>query len=391
MSSARQSLPRHPVGFYVVCVAVFLERWAAAMLGSTVILMLCERYGHERNEALRLAGLFNATSYLATLPGGLAIDGVLDPRRALGLGTALLALGYAALTQGIPGAIWLAIPLLVCGHGLFKPSTQAMLARLYVFDPGRLDAAQIIFYQAVNAGTVIGALSAGGFVHARQWRAQFAVAAIVMLAGRIALALGKDVLRLPQVKPPALSSELIEPRPTLAGSRARAIATLTLAMMLYTIGFGQVEGSLFLWAKDRTDRVLCGFEIPAGWFVGLPALLVVLLAPAQLAVLPEIRRRMSTQRLTAWGLAAVALAFTVLIPQTLGSAGHRVSMVWLLTCMTLLVFGELLIAPLGLSTILRLTPRRFVGVVVGAWYVAGALGRGLAGEIGALWMGRIGL
>jgi proton-dependent oligopeptide transporter, POT family len=99
---------------------------------------------------------------------------------------------------------------------------------------------------------------------------------------------------------------------------------------------------------------------------------------------------MNTQRLAAWGLAAVALAFTILIPQTYGSADHRVSMVWLIVCMTLLVVGELLIAPLGLSTILRLTPPRFVGVVVGAWYVAGALGHGLAGEVGALWMNRMG-
>lgn len=59
--------------------------------------------------------------------------------------------------------------------------------------------------------------------------------------------------------------------------------------MLYTIGLGQVEGSLFLWEQDRTDRILFGFEVPAAWFAGLPALLVVILAPAQLARLPRIR------------------------------------------------------------------------------------------------------
>jgi dipeptide/tripeptide permease len=47
------------------------------------------------------------------------------------------------------------------------------------------------------------------------------------------------------------------------------------------------------------------------------------------------------------------------------SGGHRVSMAWLIACMTLLVVGELLVAPLGLSMMLRLTPPRFVGVVVG--------------------------
>ncbi len=72
-------------------------------------------------------------------------------------------------------------------------------------------------------------------------------------------------------------------------------------MMIFTVGFGQVEGALFLWAQDRTDRILLGFEIPAAWFVGLPALLVLLLAPAQLALLPRIQHRVSTPRLIALG------------------------------------------------------------------------------------------
>jgi POT family proton-dependent oligopeptide transporter len=54
--------------------------------------------------------------------------------------------------------------------------------------------------------------------------------------------------------------------------------------------------------------------------------------------------------------------------------------------MTLLVTGELLISPLGLSLLLRLAPPRFVGVVLGVWYVAGALGCWLAGELGALFV-----
>ena len=48
----------------------------------------------------------------------------------------------------------------------------------------------------------------------------------------------------------------------------------------------------------------------------------------------------------------------------------------------MIVIRELPVAPLGLSLLLRLAPPRYVGVVVGVWYVAGALGCWLAGEIG---------
>ena len=132
--------------------------------------------------------------------------------------------------------------------------------------------------------------------------------------------------------------------------------------------------------------MLVGWTVPAAWFVGLPALLVLLLAPLQLALLPRLQRRLTTPRLVGLGLVATVLGFAVLIPPSLLFADQRVSMLWLLACMTLLVVGELLIAPLGLSLVLRLAPPRFVGVVVGMWYVAGAIGCWLAGELGALWM-----
>lgn len=377
---------RHPVGFYIVCLAVFCERWAAAMLGSTVVLMLCERYGYARGDALRMAGLVNAVSYLATLPGGLAVDRVLGSHRSLGAGMALLALGYAALAQTSPAALWLSLGLLVLGHALFKPSTQAVIARMYALDDVRLDAAQIAFYLAVNAGGVVGAVLAGLLVRGHDFRSPCAVAAAVMLAGRIVLALGQTRLRLRQTGQPITSSEVPDSGLMSAWRRTKLIGALTFALMLYTVGFGQVEGSLFLWAQDRTVRVLLGFEIPAAWFVGLPAFLVLVLAPVQLALLPWLQRRVSTQRLVAWGLVAVGLAFAVLLPPALLSDGHRVSMAWLIACMTMLVIGELFVAPLGLSMILRLAPPRFIGVVVGSWYVAGALGYWLAGEIGAMWV-----
>ena len=58
---------------------------------------------------------------------------------------------------------------------------------------------------------------------------------------------------------------------------------------------------------------------------------------------------------------------------------------WLAATLTFFVIAELLIAPLGLSLLLRNTPSRFVGVVTGLWFGAAALGYWLGGEIGALW------
>jgi POT family proton-dependent oligopeptide transporter len=58
---------------------------------------------------------------------------------------------------------------------------------------------------------------------------------------------------------------------------------------------------------------------------------------------------------------------------------------WLAASLSLFVLAELLVAPLGLALLIRSTPPRFVGLVTGLWYGAGALGYFIGGEIGTLW------
>lgn len=260
------------------------------------------------------------------------------------------------------------------------------LARLYAAADPRLDAAQIMFYMAINAGAALGALIAGLLVRSGGWTLCYALAAAAMLTGRVTLFLGRSTLHLRSAAAPADPEATSTAALIPVGRRVRMIAMLTLAMLIYTICYAQVESSLLLWAQDKTDRILLGFEVPASWFIGLLAVLVLGLAPVQLALLARLSRRLGTQLLVASGLLAVALAYVVLFPAVLGSAETRVSMGWLVGCLTLLVVGELLVAPLGLSLLLRLAPARWLGVVVGAWYVSGALGFWLAGELAALWV-----
>ena len=100
-------------------------------------------------------------------------------------------------------------------------------------------------------------------------------------------------------------------------NRVQIIAGLTLAMFLFTLCTTQAEGALLLWAKDRVDRFLLGFEVPISWSIAFPAVLVILLAPVQLALLPKLKQRLSLGSLVAIGLLASALSFAVLLPTTL--------------------------------------------------------------------------
>ncbi len=376
---------RHPVGFLPLCLAVLCERCAAFMLASSLVLMLCERYGYPRDEALRTAGLITAAGYLGSLPGGLVADRLLGPRRALTGSLALLMVGYALLMLPSLLALWSSVAVLVLGNSLFKPSAQAVLGRLYTATDPRLDRAQVWLHLMINIGALIGAVVAGLATQRWGWTGCFAVTASVVCIGRVCLSVGRrDV---PVSKQTDAPSPINTPTDDLSTwQRVKTIAALTLAMLLFNMALGQVEGTLLVWTGQHVERTLLGFTVPPSWFVGLPALLVLVIAPAQLALLPGLQRRFGVFRLIAVGLLATSLAFLVLFPAVLWSKTQLVSMGWLVACHTLLVIGETLVGPLGLAQVLRLASPRLVGAVIGVWFISGAVGYCLAGEIGALWV-----
>jgi MFS family permease len=63
----------------------------------------------------------------------------------------------------------------------------------------------------------------------------------------------------------------------------------------------------------------------------------------------------------------------------------RVSGAWLVGCYVLLSLAEILLAPLGMSLILRLAPKEKSAQAVGLWFAGCAIGNGLAGALGLLW------
>jgi proton-dependent oligopeptide transporter, POT family len=60
--------------------------------------------------------------------------------------------------------------------------------------------------------------------------------------------------------------------------------------------------------------------------------------------------------------------------------GQKVLPVWLMLTYLLHTFGELCLSPVGLSSMTKLAPARFVGQVMGVWFLATAIGNNLAGQ-----------
>ncbi len=72
-----------------------------------------------------------------------------------------------------------------------------------------------------------------------------------------------------------------------------------------------------------------------------------------------------------------------MVPAAMLTAEGRISPFWLVGLFFLQTAGELLLSPVGLSTMTKLAPRRAVGFVLGIWFIGFALGSKLAGVLGS--------
>ena len=374
---------KHRPLFFRLCLAVLCERWAAFMLISTAALMLCERFGFPRPDALRLLGIASAANYFGALLGGYLLDRTFEPRRGLGISSLILLLGYILLSLPYRPALYVSLALLSVGHSLYKPSTQRILAALYPSGDSKIEGAQILIHLSANIGAAAGSLLAGILSLHAGWSVTYASAALVMSVPCALLWPAQTAhagSELSSVNTQFRTPEM--PTPSMQ-RHTRTIAGLSLAMFLFTLCTAQAEGALLLFCKDRIDRTFLGFEVPIAWFLAFPAVLVLALTPLQLALLPRLKQSVSTSLLIALGLVAASLCFAVLLPTTLWPG--PVSMAWFAASLSLFVLAELLITPLGLALLLRSAPPRFIGLATGLWYAAGALGYFLGGEVGALW------
>ena len=110
---------------------------------------------------------------------------------------------------------------------------------------------------------------------------------------------------------------------------------------------------------------------------------VILLAPLFAAAWLKLGpRQPSAPFKFALGLILVALSFAWMIPAAQLAAQGKVSPMWLAGLFFMQTAGELLLSPVGLSTMTKLAPARMSGLILGVWFLSTAFGNKLAGVLG---------
>jgi len=449
----------HPIGLSTLFFTEFWERFSYYGIRPLLVLFMAAAladggFGIERSQASAIVGIYAASVYLASLPGGWVADRLLGLRRAIMLGAVLISLGHISI--GLSAFAHVKVPffvgliLIVLGTGLLKPNISAIVGDLYPEGGARRDAGFSIFYMGINSGAVAGQLLTGLLGEAIGWHWGFGIAGVGMLTGLAWFAisaprtlgnLGLDVSRDPDPVKQARQERLmklvlaiglallilvivlaglgiLQLNPQVIGQNMTYfLVGLTVLYFAYIFGFGglnreekkrivvigilfffaaifwagfeQAPTSLNLFARDFTRRVYFGWTIPAIWFQVINSVFIVLLAPLFAALWVKLEKRGSNPSSPikfSLGLLFAGIGFAVMIPAAnvvVGSGGAlKVSPMWLAVSYILQTVGELCLSPVGLSTMTKLSPRKYVGQMMGIWFLATSVGNLIAGLVG---------
>src|SRR5688572_21974152 len=160
----------HPWGLSTLFLTEMWERFSYYGLRPLLVLYMSAAmanggFGFERTEASAIVGIYAASVYLASLPGGWIADRLLGLRRAILYGAFLISAGHISIGlssfAGSKLPFFLGLILIVMGTGLLKPNISAIVGDLYPEGGARRDTGFSMFYMGINTGAFFGQLVTG--------------------------------------------------------------------------------------------------------------------------------------------------------------------------------------------------------------------------------------
>ena len=137
-------------------------------------------------------------------------------------------------------------------------------------------------------------------------------------------------------------------------------------------------GKATLWSTPLSQ------SINPGW--------VILLTPLVVSFFGFLRRKQkepSTATKIAFGLLITALSVLVMVGAAYitNSGAEKASVWWLMGTYGVVTIGELLLSPMGLSLVSKLSPVRITSLMMGGWFLATSIGNKLSGLLATMWDG----
>ncbi|UNZ00157.1 peptide MFS transporter [Zhouia spongiae] len=388
----------HPVGLYVLFFTEMWERFSYYGMRAILVLYLVAEttkdnpgLGWTNAEALQLYGWYTMLVYVASIPGGIIADRILGQKKSVVVGAILLVIGHTVLAIEQMWAFYTGLGFIISGVGMLKPNISTMVGGLYKKGDIRRDKGFTIFYIGINVGAFLSSLIVGYVGEVYGWHYGFGLAGICMFFGLVQFILGQKYLK--GVGEYLGKSEKIEEKEALKRPLTRIekdrVIVLVLSFLMVIVFFGAFEqagGLMNIYAAEKTNRMLMGWEVPASWFQSLNAFFIITLGTLVAGFWAKRKlkgKEASSLFKMIMGLIIMGTGFLFM---TAASAQFESSgssaMYWLVLAYLLHTIGELSLSPVSLSFVTKLAPAKYASLMMGLYFATTGLGNKLAGLLG---------
>ena len=269
----------HPPALFILFFTEMWERFSYYGMRALLVLFLVTSlmgggWGWDRKEALQLYAVYTGLVYLTPIIGGWIADKFTGYRKAVILGAFIMTIGHACMAAETHAFFYTGLACLIIGNGLFKPNISSIVGQLYTNEGAKKDSAYTIFYMGINAGAFLGILLCGYIGEKVGWSYGFGLAGIFMFLGMLQFAFAQKIfgtIGLAPKKEEALAKinphqnpvteELIKEghlSKKIIRDRIIVIVVFSISTIFFWMAFEQAGGSMTIFAKDYTNRVLAG-------------------------------------------------------------------------------------------------------------------------------------
>ena len=395
----QKTLWGHPKGLFILFFTELWERFSFYGMRAILVLYLTAQttdvtnpgLGWTSKEALALYGWYGMMVYFMGIFGGRIADKWLGQKKSVLVGGVFIILGQFSIATNGMLFFYTGLVLLVCGVGLLKPNISTMVGGLYKKGDERRDSGFTIFYIGINIGAVLAPLIVGYYGETVDWHLGFSLAGFGMILGQIVYVFGrKYLLGIGDLLTSSAENAHLATQPLSKEEKDRMNVMFIsfLIVMVFWMAYEQAGGLMNLYARDKIDRVVFGYEIPTSFFQSLHAMYVVILgAPMAWLWVKWRKSGKESSAIFKMGIGSVIMSFGFV---ALMGAAYDVSIsalgkapvYWLFLSYFLHVVAELSISPVALSFITKLAPAKYASLMMGTYFAVTGLGNKLAGLLG---------
>ena len=386
---------KQPKGLYLLFASEMWERFSYYSIRGLFVLYLTDALSFDVPRAANLYGTFTSLVYLSPLLGGYLADRYMGKRAAIILGGILMAAGQFVMGGGTTAFVYTAMGLIIMGNGFFKPNISSLLGDLYEKNDIRRDAGFTYFYMGINLGAFLANLTAGTIGERIGWVYGFSTAGIGMLIGLGIFIWGQNKFLDGKGHAPKFyregaakeeqktAAKLDAPMTTQDYQKMAVVFMMAFFAIFFHALFEQKGAALNLFARDHINRVIFGWEIPATWFQSFNPMFIVMFAPLFSKLWVDLGRKgkepgVGGKFMMAFWLMGIGYLVLLIAAIMLGP-GVKMGMFWLILAYFFFTMGELCLSPVGLSMVTKLSPPKFVSLLMGVWFLSNAAANKVAG------------